>query len=113
MANLKFEDAMARLEEIVNGLEKGDLSLDKSLKMFEEGVRLSKGCLKMLNEAQQKVEILVRDKDGKKKIRHFRLEEAGNPSGDMDTPLGDKDAPPGEMEILLEDTGVLQEETDI
>jgi exodeoxyribonuclease VII small subunit len=99
MANLKFEDAMARLEEIVNGLEKGDLSLDKSLKMFEEGVRLSKGCLKMLNEAQQKVEILVRDKDGKKKIRHFRLEEAGNP--------------PGEMEIRLEDTGVLQEETDV
>jgi exodeoxyribonuclease VII small subunit len=106
MANLKFEDAMARLEEIVNGLEKGDLSLDKSLKMFEEGVRLSKGCLKMLNEAQQKVEILVRDKDGKKKIRHFRLEEAGGP-------LGDTDDPPGEMEIRLEDTGVLQEETDV
>lgn len=82
MANLKFEDAMARLEEIVNGLEKGDLSLDKSLKMFEEGVRLSKGCLKMLDEAQQKVEILVRDKEGKKKVRPFRLEEAGVPLED-------------------------------
>src|SRR5580765_820886 len=77
MANLKFEDALARLEEIVNGLEKGDLALDKSLRMFEEGVRLSKSCLKMLDEAQQKVEMLVRDKEGKKKIRPFRLEEAG------------------------------------
>jgi exodeoxyribonuclease VII small subunit len=74
MANPKFEDAITRLEEIVNGLEKGDLSLDKSLKMFEEGVRLSKSCLKMLDEAQQKVEILVRDKDGKKKVQPFRME---------------------------------------
>lgn len=87
MANLKFEDAMARLEEIVNGLEKGNLPLDESLKMFEEGVRLSKSCLKMLDEAQKKVEILVRDKEGKKKSRPFRLEEAdihteGAPSGD-------------------------------
>lgn len=77
MANLKFEDAMARLEEIVNGLEKGDLPLDESLKMFEEGVRLSKSCLKMLDEAQKKVEILIRDKEGKKKVRPFRLKEAG------------------------------------
>ena len=95
MANLKFEDAMARLEEIVNGLEKGDLSLDKSLKMFEEGVRLSKGCLKMLDEAQQKVEILVRDKEGKKKVRPFRLEEAG-----------DMEPPPGDMGALYEETDI-------
>ena len=91
MANLKFEDAMARLEEIVNGLEKGDLSLDKSLKMFEEGVRLSKSCLKMLDEAQQKVEVLVRDKEGKKKVRAFRLEEAEAPSGDIGAPPGDEE----------------------
>ena len=78
MANPKFEDAIARLEEIVNGLEKGDISLDKSLKMFEEGVRLSKSCLKMLDEAQQKVEILVRDKEGKKKVQPFRLERMGD-----------------------------------
>ena len=84
MANLKFEDAVARLEEIVNGLEKGDLSLDESLKMFEEGVRLSKSCLKMLDEAQKKVEILVRDKEGKKKVRPFRLEEAEAPTGDAE-----------------------------
>ena len=98
MANLKFEDAMARLEEIVNGLEKGDLSLDKSLKMFEEGVRLSKSCLKMLDEAQQKVEVLVRDKEGKKKVRPFRLEEAGDPLGDTGAPLGDTMVPPEDDE---------------
>ena len=84
MANLRFEDAVARLEEIVNGLEKGDLSLEESLKMFEEGVRLSKSCLKMLDEAQKKVEILVRDKEGKKKVRPFRLEEAEAPTGDAE-----------------------------
>jgi exodeoxyribonuclease VII small subunit len=90
VANPKFEDAMARLEEIVNGLEKGDLSLDKSLKMFEEGVRLSKSCLKMLDEAQQKVEILVRDKEGKKKVQPFQLEDRAPP--------GDSGAPPGDTE---------------
>jgi exodeoxyribonuclease VII small subunit len=96
MANLKFEDAMARLEEIVNGLEKGDLSLDKSLKMFEEGVRLSKSCLKMLDEAQQKVEILVRDREGKKKVRPFRLKEA-------ETSPTDTEALPEDMEGSLEE----------
>jgi exodeoxyribonuclease VII small subunit len=75
MAHLKFEDAMARLEEIVTGLEKGNLSLDESLKMFEEGIRLSKSCLKMLDEAQKKVEILIRDKEGKQKSRPFQLED--------------------------------------
>jgi exodeoxyribonuclease VII small subunit len=105
MANLKFEDAMARLEEIVNGLEKGDLPLDESLTMFEEGVRLSKSCLKMLNEAQKKVEVLVRDKEGKKKVRPFRLEETGAPQKDttippedMGTPLGDMMFPPEDEE---------------
>jgi len=105
MGNLKFEDAMAHLEEIVNGLEKGSLPLDESLKMFEEGVRLSKNCLKMLDEAQKKVEILVRDKEGKKKSRPFRLEEAGVPSGDTGAPPrdamtspGDTGTPPGDEE---------------
>ena len=103
MANLKFEDAMARLEEIVNGLEKGNLPLDESLKMFEEGVRLSKSCLKMLDEAQKKVEILVRDKEGKKKSRPFRLEEAGILSGNTGAPSGNMGASPGNMGASTED----------
>ncbi len=75
MAALKFEEAMARLETIVSELEKGDLPLDESLKIFEEGIRLSKSCLKMLDDAERKVEILVQDKEGKKKLRAFSLPE--------------------------------------
>lgn len=71
MAGVKFEQAMARLEAIVGELEKGDLPLDESLKIFEEGIRLSKNCLKVLEEAERKVEILVQDKNGKKHLRAF------------------------------------------
>jgi exodeoxyribonuclease VII small subunit len=76
---VKFEQAMARLEAIVGELEKGDLPLDESLKIFEEGIRLSKNCLKVLEEAERKVEVLVRDKNGKKQLRAFT-------SSDIDIP---------------------------
>lgn len=75
MATVRFEDAMARLETIVSELEKGDLPLDESLKIFEEGIRLSKTCLKMLDETERKVEILVQEKEGKKHLRALTLEE--------------------------------------
>jgi exodeoxyribonuclease VII small subunit len=75
MAAIKFEKALSRLETIVTELEGGELSLDDSLKIFEEGVKLSKTCLKMLDDAERKVEILVQDKDGRKRIQAFSLEE--------------------------------------
>ena len=62
--NMKFEDAMKRLEEIVLGLESDGLSLDESLSLFSEGVSLVKICNEKLSEAEQKVKILVEDKDG-------------------------------------------------
>jgi exodeoxyribonuclease VII small subunit len=62
---IKFEDAMTRLEEIVEELESGELSLEESLSAFEEGIKLSKICAKMLNEAERKVEILMKGEDGK------------------------------------------------
>jgi len=71
VAGVKFEQAMARLEAIVGELEKGDLPLDESLKIFEEGIRLSKNCLKVLEEAERKIEVLVQDKNGKKQIRAY------------------------------------------
>jgi exodeoxyribonuclease VII small subunit len=71
VAAVKFEQAMARLEAIVSELEKGDLPLDESLKIFEEGIRLSKNCLKVLEDAERKVEVLVQDKNGKKRIHAF------------------------------------------
>ncbi|MGH7260543.1 MAG: exodeoxyribonuclease VII small subunit [Nitrospiraceae bacterium] len=75
MAPVRFEQALARLETIVSELENGDLSLDESLKIFEEGIKLSKTCLKMLDDAEHKVEILIQDKDGKKRLRALTLEE--------------------------------------
>lgn len=77
MAALKFEDALARLETIVTELERGDLPLNDSLKMFEEGIKLSKTCLKMLDDAERKVEIMVQDKDGKKRVEAYSVEEEG------------------------------------
>jgi exodeoxyribonuclease VII small subunit len=75
VAAVKFEQAMARLEAIVGELENGDLPLDESLKIFEEGIRLSKNCLKVLEEAERKVEVLVQDKNGKKQLRAFSLDD--------------------------------------
>ena len=59
MEELKFEDALEKLEGIVNVLETGDLSLEESLEAFEEGIRLSKVCSKWLNEAELRVEKLT------------------------------------------------------
>jgi exodeoxyribonuclease VII small subunit len=78
MAHPKFESALNRLEAIVTELEKGDLPLEDALKTFEEGVRLSKGCLKMLEEAERKVEILLKDKEGKKRPRRFDYDKQKN-----------------------------------
>ena len=75
MAQFKFEEALARLETIVGQLEKGDLPLEDSLKIFEEGVRLSKNCLKMLEEAERKVEILLKDKEGRKRAKPFEMDK--------------------------------------
>lgn len=81
VAGVKFEQAMARLEAIVGELEKGDLPLDESLKIFEEGIRLSKNCLKVLEDAERKIEVLVQDKNGKKQLRAFSPAEDGSVEG--------------------------------
>ena len=75
MAAVKFEQAMARLETIVAELERGELPLDQSLRIFEEGIRLSKTCLKMLEDAEHKVEILVQEKDGRRRLQAISLGE--------------------------------------
>ncbi len=75
MAAIKFEDALARLETIVNELEKGDLPLNDSLKIFEEGIKLSKTCLKMLDDAERKVEIMVQDIGGKTRLQAFSIDK--------------------------------------
>jgi exodeoxyribonuclease VII small subunit len=85
VAAIKFEDAMARLETIVADLERSELPLDESIRIFEEGIKLSKTCLKMLDDAERKVEILIQDKDGKKRLTAFtgpRDESDGLPALD-------------------------------
>jgi len=64
MTDLKFEDSLARLEQIVAQLEGGQLSLEESLKVFEEGIGLARHCARYLDEAEQRIETLVRDESG-------------------------------------------------
>ena len=71
----KFETALKRLEEVVRRLEGGDLSLEESLKAFEEGVRQAGFCMKKLNEAERRVELLLKQKDGSFVKEEFRPEE--------------------------------------
>jgi exodeoxyribonuclease VII small subunit len=69
-----FEEALKRLEEIVQKLEGGELSLEESLKLFEEGIEISRTCTKKLSEAEKKVEKLV--KMGQEfKTEKFKAEE--------------------------------------
>ncbi|MGD0627549.1 MAG: exodeoxyribonuclease VII small subunit [Thermodesulfobacteriota bacterium] len=75
MAEQKFEEAFQKLESIVKKLEDGKLSLEESLKAFEEGVRLSRFCSKKLDEAEKKVEILLKDSNGRLSPKPFSLEE--------------------------------------
>ena len=64
MAVVKFEKAMTRLESIVEELERGDLNIDKSLEIFEEGIKMSRACSKKLNEAETKIEKLMKGEKG-------------------------------------------------
>ena len=59
-----FESSLKELEEIVGRLEEGDLPLEQSLELFEQGVRLSRDCQKRLDDAERKVEILLKGADG-------------------------------------------------
>ncbi len=76
MAEKKFEEALLKLEDIVEKLEGEELSLEESLKGFEEGIRLVRFCNKKLNEAERKIEILLHDAEGNEKIEPFDLTEA-------------------------------------
>lgn len=62
--NQTFEKSLASLEKIVRQLEEGDLSLEESLKLFEDGVKLSRECQERLNQAERRIEVLLRDADG-------------------------------------------------
>ncbi len=71
MAKERFEDALNKLEKIVSQLEEGDISLEESLKLFEEGIRLSRICNQKLDEVEKRVEILIKGEDGTIKAKPF------------------------------------------
>jgi exodeoxyribonuclease VII small subunit len=70
-----FEQSLKRLEAIVDQLEKGDLALEDSLKLFEEGVKLSGACKKELDAAEGKVQVLIKQRDGSLKAEPFLSEK--------------------------------------
>ena len=75
MAKQTFENALKRLEAIVQDLESGDLSLDEALKKFQEGIKLSKFCSKKLDETEKKVSMLLKDEEGAIRAEPFSTEE--------------------------------------
>jgi exodeoxyribonuclease VII small subunit len=80
LQGLNFETAIESLEEVVEHLESGDLSLEDSLAAFEKGVGLVRYCSEKLNEVQKRVELLVRDKEG-----HLQLKAVANNLRDTDS----------------------------
>ena len=65
MAKKTFEMAMKQLEQIVQDLETGDMPLEKAIKKFEEGIKVSKYCSEKLDESEKRITLLMRDSDGK------------------------------------------------
>jgi exodeoxyribonuclease VII small subunit len=73
-----FERSLARLEEVVGKLESPQLSLDEAMKLFEEGVGLSRECQKQLEEAEGRVEILLKKADGRMVAEPFETPESNS-----------------------------------
>ena len=69
MAEVKFEEALKKLEKIVEDLEKGDLSLDEALKKYQEGIELSRLCNQRLENAKKKIDCLVKNKKGEFELK--------------------------------------------
>lgn len=72
--SVEFETALKKLEQIVENLESGDLSLEEALKAYEEGVKMADACTKRLTEAEKRVEVLL--KSGSGKFKTETLEES-------------------------------------
>ena len=73
MSDLTFEACLARLEQIVAALESGNLPLEESLKVFEEGVALARHCGRYLEDAERRIEVLAKDDSGAVTTRPFTV----------------------------------------
>lgn len=73
---LNLEKSLEQLESLIDELESGDLPLDTAMKKFEEGVRLTRSCQTALKDAEQRVEILLKDSGGEEALRDFDVDES-------------------------------------
>lgn len=77
-----FEASLEALERIVQELEQGDLPLEKSLELFEQGIGLSRQCQDRLNQAERRIEVLLRDNQGRTMVSPFEGTKAFGEEGD-------------------------------
>jgi exodeoxyribonuclease VII small subunit len=80
----KFEDDLTKLEGVVERLERGELTLDESVRLFEEGVRLSAACKQELEQAEGRIQILVEGKAGKMQVAEMELGEDEEADSEID-----------------------------
>ena len=73
---VKFEDALNELEQIIAELESGELTLDESLERYERGIKALNACRKVLAQAEQKIQLLLRTSEGELTTRPFESEKA-------------------------------------
>ena len=73
---VKFEDALNELEQIIAELESGELTLDESLERYERGIKALNACRKVLSQAEQKIQLLLRTSEGELTTRPFESEKA-------------------------------------
>jgi exodeoxyribonuclease VII small subunit len=80
-----FESSLASLETIVSNLERGDLALEESLKLFEDGIRLARECQDRLNQAERRIELLMRDNEGRPAVSDFEGGGGGSDTAGSET----------------------------
>ena len=76
-----FEASLEALEQIVRQLESGDLPLEKSLELFEQGIRLSRECQERLSQAERRIEVLLRDNQGRTVVTNYNAPQNENQAG--------------------------------
>jgi exodeoxyribonuclease VII small subunit len=84
-----FEASLSSLEQVVRELERGELPLEESLKLFEDGVRLARECQERLNQAERRIEVLMRDGNGGPAVRDF--DQARQDSAEESPTISDAD----------------------
>ncbi|MBW2060351.1 MAG: exodeoxyribonuclease VII small subunit [Deltaproteobacteria bacterium] len=80
---LTFEKGLARLEQLVEALESDELNLDKSLSLFEEGIKLARNLNKKLDQAEKRLELLLKDDSGELVSENFALTSEDEESNDL------------------------------